>query len=125
MTEQRCCRISSFGKNLMARVIRPSLVTLRVLAGDAIKSVKPYFGLGVNTAFEDCIELDRCVMPDENFDRYMSMKMLAGVARGWGWGGVSSSNIEKWSKIKPARLTPTTVHSSQPTIRGGDVLQRY
>lgn len=29
-------------------------------AGDAIKSVKPYFGLGVNTAFEDCINLDRC-----------------------------------------------------------------
>lgn len=30
-----------------------------VLAGDAIKSVKPYFGLGVNTAFEDCVALDR------------------------------------------------------------------
>ncbi|CBJ26418.1 Kynurenine 3-Monooxygenase [Ectocarpus siliculosus] len=32
-----------------------------VLLGDAIKSVKPYFGLGVNTAFEDCIALDRCL----------------------------------------------------------------
>lgn len=31
-----------------------------LIPGDAIKSVKPYFGLGVNTAFEDCIELDRC-----------------------------------------------------------------
>lgn len=30
-----------------------------VFAGDAIKSVKPYFGLGVNTAFEDCVALDR------------------------------------------------------------------
>lgn len=27
--------------------------------GDAIKSVKPYFGLGVNTALEDCLALDR------------------------------------------------------------------
>lgn len=33
---------------------------LNARAGDAIKSVKPYFGLGVNTAFEDCIVLDRC-----------------------------------------------------------------
>ncbi|CAM9907415.1 unnamed protein product [Ectocarpus fasciculatus] len=32
-----------------------------VLLGDAIKSVKPYFGLGVNTAFEDCIALDSCL----------------------------------------------------------------
>eukprot|EP00752_Nemacystus_decipiens_P008568 g7652.t1 len=32
-----------------------------VLLGDAIKSVKPYFGLGVNTAFEDCVALDSCL----------------------------------------------------------------
>mmetsp|Transcript_47786 Transcript_47786/g.153949 ORF Transcript_47786/g.153949 Transcript_47786/m.153949 type:complete len:324 (+) Transcript_47786:707-1678(+) len=32
-----------------------------VLLGDAIHSVKPYFGLGVNSAFEDVVVLGRCL----------------------------------------------------------------
>jgi 2-polyprenyl-6-methoxyphenol hydroxylase-like FAD-dependent oxidoreductase len=32
-----------------------------VLLGDAVHQVKPYFGLGVNAAFEDVAALDRCL----------------------------------------------------------------
>lgn len=38
-----------------------------VLLGDAIHTVKPYFGLGVNTAFEDVLALNNAL--EENADR--------------------------------------------------------
>lgn len=50
-----------------------------MLAGDAIKSVKPYFGLGVNTAFEDCIALNRCVVQK---DSTLSQTRMS-VENGW------------------------------------------
>lgn len=40
-----------------------------VLLGDAIHTVKPYFGLGVNTAFEDVLALDRALdKAEDNVD---------------------------------------------------------
>ena len=32
-----------------------------VLIGDACHTVVPFYGLGMNAAFEDCLELDRCI----------------------------------------------------------------
>lgn len=37
-----------------------------VLLGDAIHTVKPYFGLGVNTAFEDVLALDKALEKNED-----------------------------------------------------------
>src|SRR6185312_838319 len=47
-----------------------SLVTVRcapwvrgrvALLGDAAHAIVPFFGQGANCAFEDCVELDRCL----------------------------------------------------------------
>ena len=37
-----------------------------VLLGDAIHTVKPYFGLGANSAFEDVTSLDKCLDEHDN-----------------------------------------------------------
>ena len=37
-----------------------------VLLGDAIHTVKPYFGLGANSAFEDVTSLDKCLDSHDN-----------------------------------------------------------
>ncbi|CAM9386006.1 unnamed protein product [Discosporangium mesarthrocarpum] len=71
-----------------------------VLLGDAIKSVKPYFGLGVNTAFEDCIALDRCLeetgddlataLPLYSRRRAPEAKDLVELSRGFDRTGLAS-----------------------------------
>jgi kynurenine 3-monooxygenase len=40
--------------------------TSAVLLGDSIHSVKPYFGLGVNSAFDDILTLDQCLEKEKN-----------------------------------------------------------
>ena len=57
------------------------------IQGDAIKSVKPYFGLGVNTAFEDCIQLDRCGGLGKPFAWVREYTVVAAPATVGGAGG--------------------------------------
>ncbi|CAN0039461.1 unnamed protein product [Pylaiella littoralis] len=72
-----------------------------VLLGDAIKSVKPYFGLGANTAFEDCIVLGRRCLEETGDDmaaalplysrrRAPEAKDLVELSRGFDRTGVAS-----------------------------------
>ncbi|CAM9189999.1 unnamed protein product [Choristocarpus tenellus] len=71
-----------------------------VLLGDAIKSVKPYFGMGVNTAFEDCMALNDCLeetgddlskaLPLFSQLRASEAKDLVELSRGFDRSGLAS-----------------------------------
>jgi kynurenine 3-monooxygenase len=44
------------------------------LVGDAAHAIVPFFGQGANCAFEDCIEIDRCLVTAQgDWDRALSM----------------------------------------------------
>lgn len=83
-----CCWVfarGDFGTRQAAgfkRFSRCTISLFAVLAGDAIKSVKPYFGLGVNTAFEDCVELDRCARTRSTRSRKIGTPVALGF-RSW------------------------------------------
>lgn len=59
-----------------------SLVTVRcspwvhegkvALLGDAAHALVPFFGQGMNCAFEDCVELDRCLAEDDDWSRALA-----------------------------------------------------
>ena len=58
-----------------------SLVTVRcypwhmkkaTLIGDACHAIVPFYGQGMNCAFEDCVELDSCLEEFEEWDRAMN-----------------------------------------------------
>lgn len=69
-------------QRVLKRFSRCTISLFAVLAGDAIKSVKPYFGLGVNTAFEDCVELGRCARTRWTRSRKMGAPVALGF-RSW------------------------------------------
>ena len=63
-----------------------------VLLGDAIHTVKPYFGLGANSAFEDVTSLDKCLDSHDNGadalrafsrERAPEAKALVQISRGF------------------------------------------
>lgn len=58
-----------------------------VLAGDAIHTVKPYFGLGVNSALDDVRWLHQCLTqhPVRNPDN--TARCIGGICRAHLWSG--------------------------------------
>lgn len=53
-------RLNPVGSLLTVRC-RPWVVGRVALLGDAAHAIVPFFGQGANCAFEDCVELDRCL----------------------------------------------------------------